>query len=101
MFLGEHYTLYATWWVKFLSDHVSRVLYGYIAAKISLRVSDYLFLVAAIFLGFRIFDLLLYFWNFCHDELIYIDLFWTALTLIWAVFKGFKKETICKIKSLF
>lgn len=101
MFIGEHYTLYGTWWVKFLSDHVSRVLYGYVAARIALRVSDYLFLVASIFLVFRIFDFLLYFWNFCHDGLVYIDLFWTALTLILTVFKGYKPETIAKIKSLF
>lgn len=98
---GYHYNLYATWYIKFLSEQISRVLYYYAACKLALRVSDYLFLVSVILFGFRLVDAFNFIWNFCHYELVYIDMFWTALTLIWTVFKGFKPETVCKIKSLF
>lgn len=98
---GYHYTLYSTWYVKFLSEQISRLLYYYAGCKIAVKLSDYLFMVSVILFGFRIIDFLNFLWNFCHYDLLYIDIFWTMLTLIWTVFKGYKPETVAKVKSLF
>lgn len=98
---GYHYTLYSTWYIKFLSEQVSRLLYYYAGCKIANRLSDYLFLVSVIFFGFRIIDFVNFLWNFCHYDLLYVDVFFTLLTLIYTVFKGYKPETLARIKSIF
>lgn len=89
------------WWIKYFSNDIELLLITYVVCKISAHVSNYLFLVAVIFFGYEIIDTILFLWNFKRYDVFYTDLFWTALTLIWSVFKGYTPETIAKIKSLF
>jgi hypothetical protein len=93
--------MYVTWWVYYFSEDLSWLLASYVFCKIASRISDCLFLVGVIFMGYHLFDILMYIWNFKQYSLIYVDIFWTILTLIWTVFKGYKLETIAKIRSLF
>lgn len=89
------------WWIKFLSEHVSRLIYYYAACRVAVRIGDLLFLMAIIFLCFRIFDIWMFFWNFCRSELVYADAMFTLISIMWTVFKGYKPETVAKVKSLF
>jgi len=96
-----HNKMYPTWYLYYISQDIEKLLITYAFAKVAANLSNYLFLVLVIILGYRIIDVLMLVWNFKRYELIYVDLFWTMLTLIWTVFKGYKPETISKIKSLF
>lgn len=95
------YLMYSTWYVKELSDRLSRVIFWYGCSRMASRLSDYFFLVSVVFLCFRIFDFIMFFWNFSHYTLIYLDMFYTALVMIWTIFKGYKPSTVARIKSIF
>lgn len=89
------------WYIKFASDPIAWVLISWMICKITMRVSDYLFLVSVIFLGYHLLDTIMFFWNFERYELIYWDMILTAVILTWSIFKRYQPETIAKIKSLF
>lgn len=93
--------MYASWWVKFLSEPISRLVYYYCGCRMALRLGDFFFLISIIFLGFRILDLMMFFWNFCRSSLLYADMFFTLITLLWTAIKGYKPETLARIKSIF
>lgn len=96
-----HNPMVRTWYIKYLCNEIELLLICYAFCKISSKVSNYLFLVSIIFLGYHMIDTLMFFWNFKRYDLFYLDLMWTVLLLIWSVFKGHKPETLSKIKSLF
>lgn len=89
------------WYVKYISVDLGWLIFSWACVKIAMRVSDYLFLVAAIFVGYHIIDVLMFVWNFQRYNLLYVDMMWTALIFIWTVFKGYRPETVAKVKSLF
>jgi len=98
---GYHNPMYTTWWIYYFTQDLSWLLASYAFCKIASRVSNYLFLVGVIFFGYHLIDSIMYIWNFKQYSLLYIDIFWSMLLLIYTVFKGFKPETIARIKSLF
>ena len=98
---GYHNPMVRVWYIKYLCNEIELILICYAFCKICAQVSNYLFLVSVIFLGYHLIDTAMFFWNFKRYDLFYWDLMWTSLTLIWSVFKGYKPETIAKIKCLF
>ena len=89
------------WWIKYLCNDIELFLISYAFCKITSKVSDYLFLVSAIFFIYHATDILMFIWNFKRYDLFYFDLMWVTLILVWSVFKGYKTETVARIKSLF
>ena len=91
----------AKWYIYYASQNVAWFLMCYVFCKVCLNYSNHLFLVSVIMLSYHILDAVLFVWNFNRYGIMQVDLMWTALALIWSVFKGYKPETIAKIKSLF
>jgi len=89
------------WWIKYLSDDVFNVITYYCLTTIAKHVGNILFLICVIFLSYHIIDLLMYFWDFKTSHYFYFDLFYTAIIFIKLAVKGYKPETIAKIKSIF
>jgi hypothetical protein len=98
---GYHNPMVFVWWVKYLTNDIELFLISYAFCKIASKVSDYLFLVSAIFFVYHASDILMFIWNFKRYSLLYFDLMWVTLILVWSVFKGYKPETVARIKSLF
>jgi hypothetical protein len=98
---GYHNPMVLVWWIKYLTNDVELFLISYAFCKISAKISNYLFLVSVIFFGYHVLDCLMFVWNFKRYDMLYFDVMWTVLLLVWSVFKGYKPETIAKIKSLF
>lgn len=96
-----HNPMHFKWWLYYLTEEIAKwsVWMGW--AKIVVNYSDFAFLICIIFLGMRTIDVGMYLWNFKEYDLIYADIFYTSLTLIWTVFNGYKPEKVAKIKSLF
>jgi hypothetical protein len=98
---GFHNPMVLVWWVKYLCNDIELLFISYAFCKISSKVSDYLFLVSVIFFAYHVTDVLMFIWNFKRYSLFYFDLMWATLLLVWSVFKGYRLETVAKIKSLF
>ena len=96
-----HNPMHFKWWLYYLTEEIAKwsVWIGW--AKIVVHYSDFAFLICIIFLGLRTIDVLMYLWNFKEYDLVYVDIFYTMLALIWAAFNGHKPEKMAKIKSLF
>jgi|ERR1700748_9541 len=89
------------WFIYYCSQDLAWVFSSYAFCKCAVRLSDYLFLVSIILLGYQLIDAFMLFWNFKQSNLIYLDLMWTVLAFISSVFKGYKPETVARVKSLF
>jgi len=98
---GYHNPMVLTWWIKYFCNDIELFLLSYAFCKISAQVSNYLFLVSVIFFGYHVLDCAMFLWNFKRYDLLYFDIMWTALALVWSVFVGYRPETVAKIKSLF
>lgn len=96
-----HNPMHFKWWLYYLTEELAKFSFWLGCVKAIVNYSDLLFLVSVIFLGMRILDVLMYLWNFKEYDLMYADLFYILLTLIWTVFKGYNPEKIAKVKSLF
>lgn len=89
------------WWLYYLTEELCKWAVWLGTARAIVNYSDFLFLVSIIFLGCRTIDLGMYLWNFKEYDLIYADLFYIMIMLIWAVFKGHNQDRVAKIRSLF
>jgi len=98
---GYHNPMVAVWYVKYICNDIELLLLSYAFCKVCTRLSDYLFLVSVIFFIYHVIDVVMFVWNFKRYDLLYFDLMWTTLALVWSVFKGYKPETVAKIRSLF
>jgi len=96
-----HNPMHLKWWLYYLTEELAKFSFWLGTAKAIVNYSDVLFLVSVIFLGMRIIDVVMYLWNFKEYDLIYADLFYMLITLLWAVFKGYDTKKIAKVKSLF
>lgn len=96
-----HNPMHFKWWLYYLTEELCKWLIWLGIVKSIVDYSDFLFLVSIIFLGCRTIDIGMYLWNFKEYDLMYIDLFYIMLTLIWSVFKGQDSKQVAKIKSLF
>jgi hypothetical protein len=96
-----HNSMVLTWWIKYLCNDIELLLIAYAFCKVCAQVSNYLFLVSVIFLGYHLLDVLMFLWNFKRYDLFYFDIMWTVIALVYSVFKGYRTETVAKIKSLF
>jgi hypothetical protein len=96
-----HNPMVLVWYIKYLCNDIELLLISYAFCKISARVSNYLFLVSVIFFIYHVTDCLMFVWNFKRYDLLYFDLMWTTLAFVVSVFRGYRPETIARIKSLF
>lgn len=96
-----HNPMHFKWWLYYLTEEIAKwsVWFGW--AKVVVNYSDFAFLICLIFLGCRTIDVAMFLWNFKEYDLVYADIFYTMLAIMWAVFRGHKPERVAKIKALF
>lgn len=96
-----HMKMERKWYIKMAADDLLWVIVFYCFGKIAKQYSEYLFLAVFILFCYHVVDLLFFWWNFKTSHYVYWDMLGTALILIKGIFKGYKPETISKVKSLF
>lgn len=96
-----HMKMERKWYIKMAADDMLWVITFYCFAKIAKQYSEYLFLAVFILFCYHLVDLLFFWWNFKTSHYVYWDMLGTSLVLIKGIFKGYKPETISKVKSLF
>src|ERR1700753_1534190 len=84
------------WLIKYCSDDLSWIMMCWAVCILAAVVSDFVFLVCIIWLGWHIIDAIMLWVNYKHSPMSYLDLTWTCLILMWSAIKGYSKETICK-----
>lgn len=89
------------WFIRYLTDDLSWIMMCWSVCMIAKWVSDLIFLVSVIWLVWHVIDAVMFWVNYKHAPMIYIDLTWTSLVLIWSAMKGYSKKTIGRIKSIF
>jgi len=98
---GFHALMPLNWWIKYLSDDIFNIITYYCLGVIAKHVGNILFLICVIFLSYHIIDFIMYFWDFKTSHYFYFDLFYTSFIFIKLSIKGYKPETVARIKSLF
>lgn len=96
-----HRSMPVSWICYYCSQEVEKVLWAYVFCKITAHLSNYLFLFFVVIFGYTCFGLIMFWVDFKRSELLWIDAFWTVIMFTWSIFRGYREETICKIKSLF
>lgn len=89
------------WMLKACTDDIFVSAWIYVAAKIAKHYSDALFLVFFICWAYSLVDGVMLWIDFKTSHYVYFDLLTTCIILAKGVFKGYKPETIAKVKSLF
>lgn len=64
-------------------------------------LSDVLFIISVVLLGWNIADCVMFWVNYNHAPLLYIDFMWTALALIYGAIKRDDPVFFARIKSIF
>src|ERR1700761_6364379 len=75
------------WIIKFSTDDIGWVLMSYAFCTVCSKISDYLFLVACVFLTYHILDVAFFWWNYRRYGALHVDIMLTVLVLIWSIFK--------------
>ena len=96
-----HHQWARKWYIKSSTDDLLWIIVFYCFAKVAKQYSEYLFLCIFILFCYHVIDGLFFWWDFKTSNYLYWDLLFTAIVLIKGVFKGYKPETIARIKSLF
>lgn len=96
-----HMKMERKWYIKMAADDLLWVIVFYCFAKVAKQYSEYLFLAVFVLFCYHLVDLFFFWWNFKTSHYIYWDMLGTALLLIKGILKGYKPETISKVKSLF
>ena len=89
------------WLIKYATDDIAWIMMCWSICILAALVSDLIFLVALIWLGWHIIDAIMFWVNYKHSPMIYLDITWTSLIFMWTAIKGYSKETISRIKSIF
>lgn len=89
------------WYLKLSGDYLLNIITYYLLAKIASKFSDSLFLIAVIFLGYHMIDLLMFYWDFNGGFYMYLDLLWTCVILIKYAVLPVSDEKMGRIKSFF
>jgi hypothetical protein len=89
------------WLIRYFTDDLYSIMMAWTVCILAALVSDLVFLVSVIWLGWHVIDAAMFWVNYKHTPMVYLDLTWTALILIWTAMKGYSKETVGRIKSIF
>lgn len=89
------------WFIKNSCDDLLWVIVCYCFTMVAKKYSTYLFLVGFIFFCYHVMDFFMFWWDFKSSHYMYWDLLLTAIIMIRGVFKGYKPETLARIKSIF
>jgi hypothetical protein len=100
-FLFAHQPMPICWLIKYSTDDVSWLIISYTMCKMSAMLSNFLFLVCVIVFGWQIIDAIMLWVNYKHGHLFYIDMIWVTLALIYSALKGYRPETLARVKSIF
>jgi len=96
-----HYSTQRNDMLKFIANDLFDIGLAVIAVKAAKQFSVYLFLVLVIVLGYLIVGFIMLFWDFKTSHLFFYDFLLTIFILIKGVFKGYRPETLARIKSIF
>lgn len=96
-----HYPTTGVWMLKYIANGIWDVMRAYIIAKLAKQYSLYLFLSMVIYVGYELVGLFMLFWDFKTTHIMFWDFLVTGIVLAKGIFKGYKPETIAKIKSIF
>lgn len=89
------------WYLKLTGDYLLNVITYYLLAKIAAKFSESLFLIAVIFFGYHVIDLIMFYWDFNGGFYMYLDLLWTCIILIKYAVLPVSDEKMGRIKSFF
>ena len=89
------------WMLTFSAADVQKLLLAYVAAKLAKQYSIFMFLVCALVFFYFILDTLMLWICFKLWHYVYFDIFITFIVILKGMVKGYKPETIARIKSLF
>lgn len=100
-FLFAHQPMPICWLIKYSSDDIAWLLVSFVMCKMSAMISNFLFIVCVIMFGWQIIDATMFWVNFKRGHIVYLDMIWISLCMVYTAIKGYKPETIAKIKSIF
>lgn len=89
------------WWMKYFTSDLSSVLDWFAICKMLKWSGNTVFMIGVAFFVYHLLDLIFYLWNFKTSVLVYSDMFFSLFMVLRSIVKGYKKETVAKIKSLF
>lgn len=89
------------WLIKYASEDVSWIMVSYAMCCISVKVSNLLFEVSAILLGWQIIDGAMFWINYKHSPSLYVELLWVIISMCYISFEWYTPERAAKIKSIF
>lgn len=89
------------WLIKYETDDIAWLLVSYAMCKMSMKLSNLLFVVCVIMFGWQLIDAAMFWVNYKRGPTIYLDMIYTALALIYSALKSNKPDSLARIKSLF
>lgn len=89
------------WMLSFSATDIQKLLIAYVAAKLAKQYSLFMFIVCALVVFYFLIDTIMLWVCFKLWHYVYFDIFITFIMLLKGLLKGYRVETIAKIKSLF
>lgn len=89
------------WMLNFSATDIQKLLIGIVAAKLAKQYSLFMFLVCALVVFYFLIDTVMLWICFKLWHYVYFDIFITFIVILKGMVKGYKPETIARIKSLF
>lgn len=96
-----HKQMERKWFIKMGADDLLWVITFYCFGKVAKEYSEYLFLAIFIMWCYHLVDAFFFWWDFKTTHYVYWDMLGTSIMAIKGIFKGYKKQTIARIRSIF